>query len=100
MVSSRSELRQSAMERAEGRCEYPTCQQHSRLEMAHIWPSGMGGDPKGARDDLGNVWMLCKPCHDHFDGRSPQRVHEWRLLAAAYVALLPVPGEVVDSAFH
>ena len=83
-MSTRSVLRAEAMERAGGRCEWPGCNTTDWLEMAHIYPIGMGG--RKTADTISNVWMLCKPDHDHFDGRSPQRQREYRNLAAAYVA--------------
>jgi 5-methylcytosine-specific restriction endonuclease McrA len=82
----RGELRAAAMERDDNRCAWPGCTETRWLEMAHIYPSAMGGRPAG--DVIENVWMLCKSCHDHFDGRSPQRTREYRALAAAYVANL------------
>jgi 5-methylcytosine-specific restriction endonuclease McrA len=36
-------------------------------EKAHIWPSGMGGQPSTYRPD--NLVGLCRYCHDVFDGR-------------------------------
>lgn len=36
-------------------------------EKAHIWPSGMGGQPSTYRAD--NLVGLCHHCHDIFDGR-------------------------------
>ena len=83
-MSGRSVLRATAMERAGSRCEWPGCGESRWLEMAHIWPIGMGG--RKDADTIDNVWMLCKSCHDHFDGRAPQRQREYRALAQAYVA--------------
>ena len=37
-------------------------------EKAHIWPSGMGGQPSTYRPD--NRVGLCHGCHDIFDGRN------------------------------
>ena len=83
-MSIRSDLRAEAMERDGNRCAWPTCYSTTWLEMAHIFPIGMGG--RRDSDTIDNVWMLCKDHHDHFDGRSPQRQREYRNLAAAYVA--------------
>jgi predicted restriction endonuclease len=84
---NRSDLRAEAMQRDGFRCAWPTCNiEASWLEMAHIWPTGMGGNP--SRDRIENVWMLCKYHHDLFDGRVPQKQREYRALAAAYVSIL------------
>lgn len=79
-MSVLSELRAEAMERSGGRCEWPDC--HSadwtglgRLEMSHIIPLGSGG-----KDELSNVWILDKYHHDFYDGRSPFKRRELRLL--------------------
>ena len=67
-MSDRSELREAALERAGGRCEFPTCTyQRPRLQMAHLLASGMGGSK--FRDVLDNVAMLCEMHHDWLDGR-------------------------------
>ena len=84
-MSVRSDLRAVALERDGYRCAWPGCDHSEWLEMAHIWPIGMGG--RQDDDTIGNVWMLCKWHHDLFDGRSPQRQREYRALAAAYVAV-------------
>ena len=67
-MSRRSELRAEALERAAYACEWPqVCRLPGRLEMAHIMPSQLGGNP--SRDRIENVWMLCKPMHDVYDAR-------------------------------
>ncbi len=87
-MSIRSELRDAAMERAGGRCEWPGCGTATDwtwlggLEMSHIIPMGSGG-----KDTIENVWMLCKYHHDMHDGRVPRKLREYRLLALAYVAV-------------
>ena len=84
-MSIRSDLRAEALERDGWQCAWPTCDvEASWLEMAHIWPIGMGG--RRDADVIDNVWMLCKYHHDLFDGRVPQKQREYRALAAAYVA--------------
>ena len=61
-MSVRSDLREAAMERAGGRCEFPSCATPMpRLEMAHLIGSGMGGSRY--RDVLDNVAMLCAQLH-------------------------------------
>ena len=66
-MTERKELRDAAMERAGGRCEFPDCTyKRPKLEMAHLKGSGMGGSR--FRDDMQNVAMLCKPHHDWLDG--------------------------------
>lgn len=47
-------------------CLIPGCDQ-LWTEKAHIWPSGMGGQPSTYRAD--NLVGLCHGCHDIFDGR-------------------------------
>ena len=64
----RSDLRMLALERADGRCEFPTCALAGRLEMAHLRGSGAGGSKY--RDVLENVAMLCVFHHDWLDCRS------------------------------
>ena len=76
-MSRRSELRGEALIRANYRCEWPDCGEQRWLEMSHIIPLGSGG-----KDESDNVWMLCKPHHDLYDGRSPFRRRELRLLVA------------------
>ncbi len=74
-MSVRSELRAEALIRADYRCEWPDCSETRWLEMSHIIPLGSGGG-----DELSNVWILDKPHHDLYDGRSPFRRRELRLL--------------------
>lgn len=74
-MSKRSELREQAMDRANYRCEWPSCGETRWLEMSHIIPLGSGG-----KDELDNVWMLDKAHHDLYDGRSPFRRRELRML--------------------
>ena len=83
-MSTRSELREEALVRAGSVCEWPGCDETRWLELAHIWPIGMGGRPDA--DTISNVWMLDKWHHDLFDGRVPQKQREYRALAEAYVA--------------
>ncbi len=84
-MSDRSELRAEAMERAGNRCEWPpSCDLPGRLEMAHILPSQLGGNP--SRDRIDNVWMLCKTHHDWYDNRDIMPRRELRLLAQGYLA--------------
>lgn len=74
-MSVRSMLRAEAIIRADYRCEWPQCGEQRWLEMSHIIPIGSGGE-----DVLSNVWMLCRPCHNHYDGRSPFKRRELRVL--------------------
>ena len=62
-------LREAALERADGRCEWPPGCTYTRprLETAHIEPARMGGSP--LRDTLENVVCLCRAHHDWLDGR-------------------------------
>lgn len=85
-LSRKAKLRAEAMVRAGGACEWPPyCELPGRLEMSHVMPSQMGGNP--SRDRLDNVWMLCKFHHDMLDGREPQKAREYRLLVQAYLEL-------------
>lgn len=83
-MSVRSELRAAAMERALFGCEWPPAHHPiGRLEMAHVIPLGSGG-----RDEISNVWMLCKYHHDMYDGREKRSLGEQRRLVQAYLSLL------------
>ncbi len=67
-MSARSELRDAAMERAGGRCEFPLCNYpRPKLELAHLKGSGMGGSKY--RDDFANVAVLCQSHHGWLDCR-------------------------------
>ena len=72
----RTELRALAMERAGGRCEFPTCN-NTGLEMAHLKGSGMGGSK--FRDVPENVTMLCTLHHDLLDGRITANVRRFEM---------------------
>jgi len=66
---SRTELRDAAIERAGGFCEFPGCTYpRPKLELAHLRGSGMGGSQY--RDDLANTAVLCQPHHAWLDCRS------------------------------
>ncbi len=69
-----SELRDAALERAGGICEFPGCNLTGVLEMAHILGKQAGGSRY--RDVLENVAMLCVPFgfdhHGWLDGRTTQ----------------------------
>ena len=67
-MTKRSDLRDAALERAEGRCEFPACTyKRPQLEMAHMKAIGLGGSKTA--DVLDNVAMLCKQHHDWLDCR-------------------------------
>jgi len=62
-------------------CLIPGCP-NRWTEKAHIWPSGMGGQPSTYRAE--NLVGLCRQCHDIFDGRNlAGRQHMLRLLMEA-----------------
>ncbi len=83
-MSDRSELRAQALERAGGKCEWPpTCDLPGRLEMAHIMPSALGGNP--GRDRIDNVAILCKTHHDWYDNRDVMPTRELRLLMQGFI---------------
>ncbi len=61
-MSDLSDLRDAALERAGGRCEFPACSTpRPRLEMAHLLGKQMGGSKY--RNVLDNVAMLCGQVH-------------------------------------
>ena len=67
-MSKRSNLRLDALDRAGGRCEFDGCTYtHTKLAMAHLSASGMGGSED--RDDLDNVAIFCTHHHDWLDCR-------------------------------
>ena len=68
MMESLSPLREEAMKRAGGRCEWAYCNDNKWLELAHIQGIGMGGNKK-RKYDINNVAILCKLHHDVYDGR-------------------------------
>ncbi len=81
MTDNIQDIREAAMQRAGGRCEWPDCNDNKWLELAHIKAIGMGGSKK-RKFDINNVCILCKYHHDIYDGR--QRVGT----SKAYEALL------------
>jgi hypothetical protein len=68
MTEDISAIREKALERARGRCEWANCSSSKWLELAHIKDIGMGGN-KNRKFDIQNVAMLCKWHHDIYDGR-------------------------------
>jgi 5-methylcytosine-specific restriction endonuclease McrA len=34
------------------------------VDIHHIEPRGMGGDPTGAKDKIENLMALCRSCHE------------------------------------
>ena len=67
-MESLSPLREEALKRAGGRCEWAYCNDNKWLELAHIKGIGMGGN-KRRKYDIDNVCILCKWHHDIYDGR-------------------------------
>ncbi len=85
-MSERSELREAAMERAGGRCEFPDCTYpRPKLEAAHLKGSGMGGSRY--RDDLANIVCLCKSHHDWLDCRSTPNMRRFENEAVLRAAI-------------
>jgi hypothetical protein len=37
------------------------------VDIHHLVGRGMGGDPKGVRDDIRNLIPLCRDCHEKTD---------------------------------
>jgi len=67
---SRAELRSVVFDFAHNICEWPQCP-NPATELAHIVSSGMGGDPKHARDTVDNTFAAC-PTHARVsDGLPP-----------------------------
>ena len=79
-------MREIALERANNRCEWPTCINYDqKLEMAHLVDIGMGGS-KTRKYDINNVAMLCKLHHDLYDGRLISLAKkEYRILLQSYL---------------
>ena len=63
-MSVRSELREAALTRAAGQCEWPAPTHEPPLEMAHLKQLSQGGP-----DEIWNVMILCKHHHDLLDNR-------------------------------
>jgi 5-methylcytosine-specific restriction endonuclease McrA len=36
------------------------------VDIHHLKPRGMGGDPTGKRDTIDNLQALCRPCHSKY----------------------------------
>lgn len=36
------------------------------VDIHHIEPRGMGGDPKAKKDVIENLMALCRPCHEFY----------------------------------
>jgi hypothetical protein len=68
LMDNLSQMREAALERAGGRCEWAYCNDNKWLELAHIHGIGMGGNKK-RKFDMDNVAILCKWHHDVYDGR-------------------------------
>lgn len=65
-------------------------------EKAHIWPSGMGGQPSMLR--ASNLVGLCHRCHDIFDGRDMAgRQNMMRRLMEARRDLVELRKGVLDA---
>lgn len=64
-MSRRSDLRAVLVDLV-GRCEWPGCQETTRLELAHLQSVGMGGRPSA--DRLDNVALLCHRHARYSDG--------------------------------
>lgn len=60
-----SDFSDRVYERQGGNCLVLACDA-PWTDVAHIWPSGMGGRESTYRDD--NLVGLCHACHDAYDG--------------------------------
>ncbi len=69
-------LRQAAVTRASGRCEWPGCADLGE-QLAHLTHRGMGGSLTANR--LSNVAWLCIRHHDCLDGRTRLGTLRWEL---------------------
>lgn len=43
------------------------CYMQPAVDIHHLVGRGMGGDPKGMRDDIRNLIPLCRDCHEKTD---------------------------------
>ena len=43
------------------------CYMQPAVDIHHLVGRGMGGDPKGVRDDIRNLIPLCRDCHEKTD---------------------------------
>jgi len=43
------------------------CYMQLAVDIHHLVGRGMGGDPKGVRDDIRNLIPLCRDCHTKTD---------------------------------
>lgn len=59
-----SDFAAELLERQGPTCAVPACGA-AWTDVAHVWPSGMGGRPSTYRID--NLVGLCHPCHTAFD---------------------------------
>ena len=78
------DLREAVIDRAAGRCEWPTCTL-SGAQMAHLEHRGMGG--RTSVNYLSNVAWLCHHHHLMLDLEEPIPRFELRTLLAAALDL-------------
>jgi hypothetical protein len=60
-----SDFAEEVRQRQGNLCAVPACGA-AWTDVAHVWPSGMGGRPSSYQID--NLVGLCHPCHTAFDG--------------------------------
>ena len=46
------------------------CYQKKGIDVHHIEARGMGGDPKGKKDVFENLMLVCRECHEIYEGDS------------------------------
>ncbi len=49
-------------------CEWPLCSNEA-VDVHHIEPRGMGGDPTGSKDTPENLMGLCRHHHDQCEAK-------------------------------
>ena len=47
------------------KCEIPNCSNEA-VDIHHIEPRGMGGDPQGKKNDINNLMGICREHHEEF----------------------------------
>jgi len=61
--------------------------QAEAVDLHHIDARGMGGDPKGEKDNIQNLMALCRRCHSEYGDKKAYKsklkeIHEIHLMNA------------------
>ena len=43
------------------------------VDIHHIEARGMGGNPKGDKDEIENLMAVCRPCHEEFGDKAEHK---------------------------